>query len=100
MHMNTKPKQPLIVKSLGEMLDQPTPAARPPEGAPERTIFREFALPLSAFNYLKNWQRDFQARHGVSINNNQALAIILREHQQQSGVSGEDRHGREASKAG
>lgn len=99
--MNTKPKQPLIVKTLGAMLDQPAPAvAMPPEGAPERTIFREFALPLSAFNYLKNWQRDYQAKHGASITNNQALAIILREHQQRSGVSGEDRHGREASKAG
>ena len=84
--MNTTPKH--------------TPIARHPEGAPERTIFREFALPLSAFNYLKNWQRDYQARHGVSITNNQALAIILREHQQQSGVSGEDRHGKETKAAG
>lgn len=82
------------------MTPKHTPIAGPPTGAPERTIFREFALPLSAFNYLKNWQRDYQARHGVSVNNNQALAIILREHQQHSGVSGEDRHGREASKAG
>ena len=47
-----------------------------------KVVFRSFALPVSIFDYLKKFQRDYLARHGVSLNNNQALAIILSDHQQ------------------
>ncbi len=45
-------------------------------------IFRNFALPEVTFDYLKQFQRAYQVKHEISINNNQALAILLSEHQQ------------------
>lgn len=45
------------------------------------TIYRHIAFPLPAFDYLKAFQRRYEAQHGERINNNQALAIILAEHQ-------------------
>lgn len=45
------------------------------------TVYRHIAFPLPAFDYLKEFQRGYEARHGERINNNQALAIILAEHQ-------------------
>lgn len=58
---------------------------------PEKCVFRSFALPVTTFDYLKQFQRDYQARYGVWINNNEAITIILREHRQLSPieVSGE-----------
>ena len=50
----------------------------------EVKIFRSFSLPLVTFEYLKKFQRDYLARHNTSINNNQALAILLVEHHQLS----------------
>ena len=45
------------------------------------TVFRHIAFPLPAFDYLKEFQRGYEATHGERITNNQALAIILAEHQ-------------------
>lgn len=45
------------------------------------TVYRHIAFPLTAFDYLKEFQRRYEAQHGERINNNQALAIILAEHQ-------------------
>ena len=45
-------------------------------------IFRSFSLPLVTFEYLKKFQRDYQAKHNVVINNNQTLAVLLAEHKQ------------------
>lgn len=50
---------------------------------PEKCVFRSFALPVTTFDYLKQFQRDYQARYAVRINNNEAITIILRQHQQQ-----------------
>ena len=47
-----------------------------------KKVFRSFALPILTFDYLKKFQREYQEEHRVSINNNQALAILLRQHQQ------------------
>jgi hypothetical protein len=44
-------------------------------------VFRHIAFPLAAFDYLKDFQRGYEAMYGQSITNNQALAIILAEHQ-------------------
>ena len=44
-------------------------------------IFRQIAFPLSTFDYLKTFQRTYADKHGVNLNNNQALAVILAEHQ-------------------
>jgi len=45
-------------------------------------VFRQIAFPLNTFDYLKSFQRTYADRHGVTLNNNQALAVILAEHQQ------------------
>lgn len=49
---------------------------------PEKAVFRTIAFPLSSFDYLKDFQRAYMAKHGIHINNNQAIAIIFGEHQQ------------------
>ncbi|WP_157205618.1 hypothetical protein [Methylomonas koyamae] len=43
-------------------------------------IFRSFALPLAAFDYLKDFQREYESRHRVHLNNNQCLTLILEQH--------------------
>lgn len=48
----------------------------------EKKIFRSFALPIATFDYLKYFQRQYQEKHRVTINNNQAIAALLREHKQ------------------
>lgn len=57
----------------------------------EKLVFRCIAFPLPSFDYLKDFQRAYEAKHGVHINNNQALAVILGEHRQLTGASGERR---------
>jgi len=54
-------------------------------------IFRRVAFPLRAFDYLKQFQREQEAKHGVRLTNNQALAQILSEHQH-SAESGGPHH--------
>ena len=53
----------------------------------EATVFRQVAFPVSAFDHLKNYQRSYQACHGIRPNNNQCLALILAEHQQAATAS-------------
>lgn len=48
------------------------------------TVYRHIAFPLDAFDYLKEFQRRYEARHGERINNNQVLALILDQHQRQN----------------
>ena len=50
----------------------------------DKKVFRSFALPIVTFDYLKSFQRRYQDMNCVAINNNQALAILLRQHQQQN----------------
>ncbi len=47
----------------------------------EKSVFRNFAIPVSAFDYLKEFQRGYEQRHKVRLTNNQILTIILKEHQ-------------------
>lgn len=47
---------------------------------PEPLVFRQVAFPVSAFDYLKEVQRGYEKTHGVRLNNNQVLAVILAEH--------------------
>lgn len=49
----------------------------------DKKIFRSFALPLVTFEYLKLFQRNYLSKYEVKINNNQALAILLKEHKNQ-----------------
>ena len=57
----------------------------------QKAIFRQIAFPLSAFDYLKQFQREQEAKHGARLTNNQALARILSEHQQ-TAERGEQTH--------
>lgn len=45
-------------------------------------IFRNFALPLPTFEYMKNFQRDYEARFGSKLSNTQVLTLIVSQHQQ------------------
>lgn len=46
-----------------------------------KSIFRNFSLPLPAFDHLKQFQRRYEQQHQVRLTNSQALALILRQHQ-------------------
>jgi hypothetical protein len=63
----------------------------------EQLVFRQVAFPVSAFDYLKDFQRDIERRTGERLNNNQVLARILAEHQQ-STVESEE-HGNTGNQA-
>lgn len=43
-------------------------------------VYRHIAFPLTTFDYLKDFQRNYAGKHGVVLNNNQALALILSQH--------------------
>lgn len=53
---------------------------------PERLVFRQVAFPVSAFDYLKDYQRAYEQQHGIRLNNNQCVAMILAEHRQASSL--------------
>lgn len=54
---------------------------------PEPLVFRQVAFTVSAFDYLKEFQRGYEKTHGVRLNNNQVLAVIFAEHKQLNGES-------------
>lgn len=55
----------------------------------EQLVFRQVAFPVSAFDYLKDFQRDIERQTGQRLNNNQVLARIMAEHRQ-SNVDSEE----------
>lgn len=59
------------------------------EQKPEALVFRQVAFTLTTFDYLKEFQRGYERMHGVRLNNNQTLAVILAEHRQMNVDSGE-----------
>lgn len=40
-------------------------------------VFRQFALPVTTFDYMKDFQRRYERKHGVRLNNNQLLVVML-----------------------
>jgi hypothetical protein len=60
-------------------------------------VFRQFALPVATFDYLKDFQRGYERKHGVRLNNNQLLVIMLAEHKELNGDSVE--HGTDRANA-
>ena len=50
-------------------------------------VFRQFALPVATFDYLKDYQRGYERKHGVRLNNNQLLVVMLAEHKANNGDS-------------
>jgi hypothetical protein len=52
------------------------------QGSSDKKVFRSFAIQVASFNYLKKFQRQYQERHKVLLNNNQTLATLLDDHKQ------------------
>ncbi len=50
----------------------------------EKKVYRSFAIPMKTFDYLKSFQRGYENHHQETITNNEALVIILAQHQWQS----------------
>ena len=50
-------------------------------------VFRQFALPVATFDYFKECQRSYERKHGVRLNNNQLLVVLLAEHEAINGDS-------------
>jgi hypothetical protein len=63
------------------------------QNSSEKLVFRQVAFPVSAFDYLKEVQREHERQTGAKLTNNQVLALILAEHQQ----SNEERGARNES---
>lgn len=55
-------------------------------GAP--TVIRQVTFPLRGFDHLKQVQRKLKAEQGISLNNNEVLALILDQHAQQFPAAG------------
>lgn len=53
-----------------------------PTNKRETLIFRQVSLPLSTFDYLKEFQRGHLQKTGIHLSNNQCLALILAEHKE------------------
>lgn len=51
---------------------------------PEKAVFRNLALPVSVFDYIKDVQRSREARHGDRLSISQVVSQIIREHQTHS----------------
>lgn len=43
-------------------------------------VYRQFAIPIAVFDYLKDRQRKYRQRDGKQLNNNELLAVLLNEH--------------------
>lgn len=48
----------------------------------EKAVFRNLAIPVSAFDHIKDTQRAIQARTGQHVSLNDTVAHIVRQHKQ------------------
>lgn len=55
----------------------------------QKVVLRSFALPVPAFDHLKDFQRAYERHHGIRLTNSQVLTIILDQHKAQSREVGE-----------
>lgn len=46
----------------------------------EPTVIRQVIFPLRCFDHLKDTQRMYEALHGVSLSNNEVIALMLDQH--------------------
>lgn len=54
----------------------------PTQGQREKAVFRSLAIPVSAFDHIKDTQRAIQASTGLAIGLNDTVAHIVRQHKQ------------------
>lgn len=52
------------------------------QGQREKAVFRNLAIPVSAFDHIKDTQRAIQASTGLAIGLNDTVAHIVRQHKQ------------------
>lgn len=71
----------LVASGSSHCASRDSPSTRYLPRPMSTAIFRRVAFPLRAFDYLKQFQREQEAKHGIRLTNNQALAQILSEHQ-------------------
>ena len=45
-----------------------------------KCVYRQFALPISSFDYLKNYQRSLERQGREKLTNSEALARLIAEH--------------------
>ncbi len=57
-------------------------------GTAEKMVYRQVAIPVSAFDWLKHQQRTHEAQLGYCISNSEALALIISEHKRLTVESG------------
>lgn len=63
----------------------------------EKAVFRSFAIPVSAFDHMKDFQRAYERKHNVRLTNNQVITIIIKEHQQVTKADSGEHHGEHPS---
>ncbi len=66
----------------------------PTTGQRETVVFRTIPIPVSAFDWLKDFQRATQARTGQRLTFNEAFALMVHQHKQhqQNADNGSHRH--------
>jgi hypothetical protein len=51
-----------------------------PQPPPEQVVYRQLAIPVSAFDHLKATQRGYEAITGQRLSLAQTVALVAREH--------------------
>lgn len=59
-------------------------------------VFRQLAIPVPVFDYLKTYQRTHMARHGEHLTLVQTVAAIVRDHQRNEDCEEHERSKRAA----
>ena len=57
----------------------------------EQLVYRSVSLTVSAFDHLKDFQRQQSGRLNRHLDNNQALSLLILQHKQLNEESGEQR---------
>lgn len=55
-----------------------------------KCVYRQFALPISSFDYLKNYQRSLERQEREKLTNSEALVRLIAEHAKLSAKGGHD----------
>lgn len=56
----------------------------PTQGHREKAVFRNLAIPVSAFDHIKDTQRTLQQTFGQPVSLNETVAHIVHQHRQQT----------------
>lgn len=58
----------------------------------EPAVIRTIPIPVSAFNYLKDTQRQHEARTGLRMTLNEAFAFLILDHQRLTAINEQRNH--------